>query len=274
MLKLCTVLIGVQSALVRRDDHRSELQRQEEEKASPLAPVVQAASKPDWDGNLAAPVVQSASSMIESSRVADAEMSPTKVLTLLLGAGALSGTTSTANAFQPPTSMHGGVVARGILGPGIARTGPEPNMHLGPNDDNDLFATDPDVKLTVEAEDAELISTELSKRTVVQLKEQLRAVGLPVAGRKAELVGRLLSAAAPAAPPPEPAPPEGAVPPVKLLLAEDMAERETAAEESLAAQSIALAEYMAEREDMERATAAAETALRLLLGDDALEQDN
>lgn len=40
---------------------------------------------------------------------------------------------------------------------------------------------------------------ELSKRTVVQLKEQLRAVGLPVSGRKAELVDRLLSAAAPAA---------------------------------------------------------------------------
>ena len=49
---------------------------------------------------------------------------------------------------------------------------------------------------------------ELSKRTVVQLKEQLRAVGLPVSGRKAELVDRLISAAAPATPPPEPAPPE------------------------------------------------------------------
>ena len=47
MLKLCTVLIGVQSALVRRDDHRSELQQQEEKKASP---VVQPASTPG--GNL------------------------------------------------------------------------------------------------------------------------------------------------------------------------------------------------------------------------------
>ena len=54
--------------------------------------------------------VQSASSMIESSSDADAEMSPTKVLTALLAAGALGGTTSTANAFQAPTSMHGGVV--------------------------------------------------------------------------------------------------------------------------------------------------------------------
>ena len=81
MLKLCTVLIGVQSALVRRDDHRSELQQQEEKKA---APVVQPASTPD--GNLAAPVVQPASSMIESSSDADAEISPTKALTLLLGA--------------------------------------------------------------------------------------------------------------------------------------------------------------------------------------------
>ena len=129
MLKLCTVLIGVQSALVRRDDHRSELQQQEEEKA---APVVQPASTPEWDGNLAAPLVQPASSMIESSSDADAEMSPTKVLTLLLGAGALGGTTSTANAFQAPTSMHGDVVARGIPGPGIARTGPA-TMHDGPN---------------------------------------------------------------------------------------------------------------------------------------------
>ena len=41
---------------------------------------------------------------------------------------------------------------------------------------------------------------DLSKRTVVQLKEQLRAAGLPVSGRKAELIERLLSAdAAPAA---------------------------------------------------------------------------
>ena len=53
MLKLCTVLIGVQSAFVRRDDHRSELLQQEEKKA---ASVVQPASTPD--GNLAAPVVQ------------------------------------------------------------------------------------------------------------------------------------------------------------------------------------------------------------------------
>ena len=43
---------------------------------------------------------------------------------------------------------------------------------------------------------------DLSKRTVVQLKEQLRAAGLPVSGRKAELIERLLSAdAAPAAAP-------------------------------------------------------------------------
>ena len=43
---------------------------------------------------------------------------------------------------------------------------------------------------------------DLSKRTVVQLKEQLRAAGLPVSGRKAELVDRLLSAGAgPAADP-------------------------------------------------------------------------
>merc|ERR1712166_560485 len=94
------------------------------------APVVQPASTPEWDGNLAAPVVQPASSMIESSSDADAEMSPTKVLTLLLGAGALGGTTSTANALQFPTSMHGGVVARGIPGPGIARTGPA-SMDVG-----------------------------------------------------------------------------------------------------------------------------------------------
>ena len=41
---------------------------------------------------------------------------------------------------------------------------------------------------------------DLSKRTVVQLKQQLRAAGLPVSGRKAELVDRLLGAgAAPAA---------------------------------------------------------------------------
>ena len=41
---------------------------------------------------------------------------------------------------------------------------------------------------------------DLSKRTVVQLKEQLRAAGLPVSGRKAELIERLLSAdAAPSA---------------------------------------------------------------------------
>ena len=45
---------------------------------------------------------------------------------------------------------------------------------------------------------------ELSKRTVVQLKEQLRAAGLPVSGRKAELVDRLLSATAPAATTPSP----------------------------------------------------------------------
>jgi len=49
MLKLCTVLIGVQGALVRRDDHGSELQRQEEKRA---APVVPPGSTPD--GNLAA----------------------------------------------------------------------------------------------------------------------------------------------------------------------------------------------------------------------------
>merc|ERR1740133_179228 len=96
------------------------------------APLVQPASTPDWDGNLAAPVVQPASSMIESSSDADAEMSPTKVLTALLGAGALGGTTSTANASQAPTSMDGVVVARGIPGPGIARTGPA-TMHDGPN---------------------------------------------------------------------------------------------------------------------------------------------
>ena len=43
---------------------------------------------------------------------------------------------------------------------------------------------------------------DLSKRTVVQLKEQLRAAGLPVSWRKAELIERLLSAdAAPAAAP-------------------------------------------------------------------------
>merc|ERR1719345_535767 len=75
---------------------------------------------------------ESFGSMIESSSDADAELSPTKVLTALLGAGALGGTTSTANAFQAPTSMHGGVVARGIPGPGIARTGPA-TMHDGPN---------------------------------------------------------------------------------------------------------------------------------------------
>jgi len=40
--------------------------------------VVQPASAPEWDGNLAAPVVQPASSMIESSSDADAEMSPGK----------------------------------------------------------------------------------------------------------------------------------------------------------------------------------------------------
>merc|ERR1740130_2101327 len=43
-----------------------------------------------------------------------------------------------ANAFQAPTSMHGGVVARGIPGPGIARTGPA-SMDVGPNNDNDLL---------------------------------------------------------------------------------------------------------------------------------------
>ena len=43
---------------------------------------------------------------------------------------------------------------------------------------------------------------DLSKHTVVQLKEQLRAAGLPVSGRKAELIERLLSAdAVPAAAP-------------------------------------------------------------------------
>ena len=41
---------------------------------------------------------------------------------------------------------------------------------------------------------------DLSKRTVVQLKEQLRAAGLPVSGRKAELIERLLSADADAVP--------------------------------------------------------------------------
>lgn len=35
---------------------------------------------------------------------------------------------------------------------------------------------------------------DLSKHTVVQLKERLRAAGLPVSGRKAELVDRLFSA--------------------------------------------------------------------------------
>ena len=49
MLKLFTVVIGVQSALVRRDAHRSQLQQQEEKKA---VPVVQPASTPK--GNLAA----------------------------------------------------------------------------------------------------------------------------------------------------------------------------------------------------------------------------
>merc|ERR1719424_1310174 len=79
--------------------------------------------------------------MIESSSDADAEMSPTKVLTLLLGAGALGGTTSTANAVQAPTSMDGGVVARDIPGPGIARTGPAIWIRhdVGPNNDNDLL---------------------------------------------------------------------------------------------------------------------------------------
>lgn len=51
-------------------------------------------------------------------------------------------------------------------------------------------------------EDRPLVSSQeeedLSKRTVVQLKEQLRAAGLPVSGRKAELVDRLLSANDPA----------------------------------------------------------------------------
>merc|ERR1719272_1461465 len=71
--------------------------------------------------------VQPVSSMIESSNDADAEMSPKKVLTALLGAGALGGTTSIVNAHQVPTSMHDGVVARG---PGIVRTGPEHEMRI------------------------------------------------------------------------------------------------------------------------------------------------
>jgi len=75
--------------------------------------------------------------MIESSSEADAEMSPTKVLTALLAAGAFGGTTSTANAFQAPTPMHGGAVARGIPGPGIVRNGPA-TMHDGPNIPVDL----------------------------------------------------------------------------------------------------------------------------------------
>lgn len=36
---------------------------------------------------------------------------------------------------------------------------------------------------------------DLSKQTVVQLKEKLRAAGLPVSGRKAELLDRLSSPA-------------------------------------------------------------------------------
>ena len=39
-----------------------------------------------------------------------------------------------------------------------------------------------------------LASEDLSKFTVVQLKEKLRAAGLPVSGRKAELIERVMTA--------------------------------------------------------------------------------
>ena len=52
-----------------------------------------------------------------------------------------------------------------------------------------------------------LASEDLSKFTVVQLKEKLRAAGLPVSGRKAELIDRLSGrATAPAAAAAAPAP--------------------------------------------------------------------
>ena len=43
-----------------------------------------------------------------------------------------------------------------------------------------------------------LSSEDLSKCTVVELKARLKAAGLPVSGRKAELIDRLGGAAAPA----------------------------------------------------------------------------
>ena len=48
---------------------------------------------------------------------------------------------------------------------------------------------------------------ELASLTVPMLKQRLRDVGLPVSGRKAELVDRLASGAAAPPPPPPPSPP-------------------------------------------------------------------
>jgi len=233
MLKLCTLLIGVQSALVRRDDHHSELQQQEEKKAAPVvqpastpdgnlaalwgcktdencvphhdlplevakmaekecpdsptckyaayckcAPLVQPASTPEWDRNLAAPAVQPASSMIESSSDADAEMPPTKALTFLLGAGALVYSGSWFWHILNDNDQRIEVCFRGMFSevcypvePGsvelaalahhlahgedgeAARRNPDSgnaehfgnaeqeSMHVGPNNDNDLLAS-------------------------------------------------------------------------------------------------------------------------------------
>ena len=52
----------------------------------------------------------------------------------------------------------------------------------------------PALRCTAMSRSRQLIAEDdLSKHTVVQLKERLRAAGLPVSGRKAELISRLRS---------------------------------------------------------------------------------
>jgi len=75
----------------------------------------------------------------------------------------------------------------------------EDNELVMGNDEDDKNQEDEDIIGSVEVEEAveeeEEVEEELLKLTVVALKEKLRVAGLPVSGKKAELVARLLTTA-------------------------------------------------------------------------------
>ena len=61
-------------------------------------------------------------------------------------------------------------------------------------DTDDVFSTGDDEVEIIETTDGDVESGDISDLTVVQLKEKLREAGLPVSGKKSELIERIIEA--------------------------------------------------------------------------------